>query len=91
MGRRADFNITTFDFYYVPKMKDSRNLVTFDPSLNFDRENNKDYAGLAVTFGRVLGPQLGGNGVLFVKPSLFAGGDRPSDWAVEIGYKVLGF
>ena len=88
---RADVNSTTFDFYYVPKMKDPRNLITMDPSLNFDWENDKTFAGLAITFGRVLGPQLGGNGIVFVKPSLFAGGERPGDWGVELGYKVIGF
>ncbi len=88
---RAEVNFTTFDFYYVPKMKDPRNLVTFDPSLNFDWENHKRFAGLAVSFGRVLGPQLGGNGIVFVKPSLFAGSERSGDWGMEVGYKVIGF
>jgi hypothetical protein len=88
---RADVNLTTFDFYYVPKLSDPRNLITYDPSLNFDWENNKEFAGLAVTFGRVLGPQFGGNGILFVKPSVFAGSDRPGDWGMEIGYKVIAF
>lgn len=88
---RADVNFTTFDFYYVPKLKDPRNLLTFDPSLNFDWENDKQYAGLAVTAGRVVGPAFGGNAVVFVKPSIFAGGDRPGGWGIEVGYKVLGF
>lgn len=88
---RVDVNSTTLDFYYVPKLKDPRNLITFDPSLNFDWENDKQFFGLAVTAGRVLGPAFGGNAVLFVKPSIFAGGDRPSDWGIEVGYKVMGF
>jgi hypothetical protein len=41
--------------------------------------------------GRVTGPAFGGNGILFVKPSVFVGGDRPSSWGVEVGFKVLGF
>lgn len=88
---RSKVNLSTFDFYYVPKLKDRRNLITYDPSLNFDWENNKQFVGLAVTFGRVLGPQFGGNGIIFVKPSVFAGGDRPGSWGVEVGYKVIGF
>jgi hypothetical protein len=88
---RATVNLTTFDFYYVPKLADPRNLVTFDPSLNFDWENDKRFAGLAVTMGRVMGPAFGGNGILFVKPSVFVGGDRPSSWGLEVGFKVLGF
>lgn len=88
---RADVNLTTFDFYYVPKLSDPRNLITYDPSLNFDWENNTEFAGLAVTFGRVLGPHFGGNGILFVKPSVFAGSERPGDWGMEVGYKVIAF
>lgn len=88
---RADVNFTTFDFYYVPKLKNPRNLITFDPSLNFDWENDKKFFGLAITAGRVTGPAFGGNGVFFVKPSVFLGSDRPGPWGIEIGYKVLGF
>jgi hypothetical protein len=88
---RAKVNFTTFDFYYVPKFADPRNLMTLDPSLNFDWENDKRFAGLAVTLGRVIGPAFGGNGILFIKPSAFAGGDRPGDWGLEVGFKVLGF
>jgi hypothetical protein len=88
---RADVNSTTLDFYYVPKMKDPRNLITFDPSLNFDWENDKQFAGLAVTFGRVIGPAFGGNAIISIKPTVFAGGDKPGKWGVEVGYKVIGF
>ena len=68
---RSDVNMTTFDFYYVPKFTDPRNLMTIDPAFNFDWENNKKFASLAVTMGRVIGPAFGGNGILFIKPSLF--------------------
>jgi hypothetical protein len=41
--------------------------------------------------GRVVGPAFGGNGILFIKPSVFVGSDRPGSWGLEVGYKVLGF
>jgi hypothetical protein len=44
-----------------------------------------------VTVGRSLGPALGGNSQVFIKPTVFAGGDRPGKWGVEVGYKVIGF
>ena len=88
---RADVNATTLDFYYVPKLKDPRNLVTYDPSLNVDWENDLQYAGLAITFGRVVGKALGGNAIVLVKPSAFAGDDRPGDWGIELGGKIVGF
>lgn len=88
---RADVNSTTFDFYYVPKMADPRNLITYDPALTRDWENDKTFGSLAITFGRVLGPALGGNAIVSVKPSLYAGADRPGDWGLEVGFKVIGF
>lgn len=88
---RAKVNATTLDFYYVPKMTDPRNLVTLDPSLNFDWENKLKYGGLAVTVGRVIGPAFGGNAILLAKPSVLIGGDRPAKWGIELTYKVIGF
>jgi len=88
---RPDINVTTLDFYYVPKFADARNLMTFDPALNFDWENDKRFFSLQVTAGRVVGKAFGGNAIVFIKPSVFAGGDRPGSWGLEVGYKVLGF
>jgi len=88
---RADVNATTIDFYYVPKLKNPSYLITFDPSINVDWQGEKEFIGLAVTAGRVLGPAFGGNAVLSVKPSIFAGGERPSSWGIEVIYKVIGF
>ncbi len=88
---RADVNRTTFDFYYVPKLADARNLLTYDPSLVFDWEADKKYAALAITYGRVVGKAFGGNAIVTIKPTAFVGGDRPGKWGLELGYKVIGF
>lgn len=88
---RAKVNATTMDFYYVPKMADPRNLMTYDPSINVDWKNKKEYLNLAITFGRVLGPAFGGKGILLVKPSVFFGGEAPGSWGIEVSYKVIGF
>jgi hypothetical protein len=88
---RAEVNSTVFDFYYVPKLSTKKVFITFDPALSVDWENEREFLSLAVTFGFPLGPLLGGNSQIFVKPSVFAGGERPSDWGMEIGFKVIGF
>lgn len=90
-SRRSDVNVTALDFYYVPKLADPRNLVTIDPALSYDWETRKHFGSLAVTVGRLVGPMLGGNGIVTVKPTLFAGGDRPARWGIELSFKVLGF
>jgi len=84
-------NLTTLDFYYVPKFKDKRYLMTLDPSLNYDWESEREFAGLAVTVGRVLGPAFGGNAIVTVKPQLTFGHERPFEWAVEATFKLIGF
>jgi hypothetical protein len=87
----ADLNLTTADFYYVPKLADPKTLLTLDPSLTHDWANDRTYAGLAVTAGRVVGKTFGGTSIVFVKPSMLFGNDRPGDWGVEVGFKVVGF
>ncbi|UNK58392.1 hypothetical protein MNQ95_04655 [Pseudoxanthomonas daejeonensis] len=89
--QRAEVDITTFDFYYVPKLADPDWFVTVDPSLNFDWENDRRFIGLAVTFGRSVGHAFGGLAQLYAKPTVLAGSERPGDFSVEVGVKVLGF
>lgn len=90
-GDRAGVDSTTFDFYYVPRLADPRTFVTLDPALTVDWENDKEFASFAATIGRSVGPAFGGVAQVFVKPSVFGGSDRPGDWAIEMGFKVLGF
>jgi hypothetical protein len=91
-NNRPKINLTTVDFYYVPKMDDPRNLVTFDPNLNYNWENGNRFAGLAVTLGRNIGPSpFGGNHFVLLKPAILVGGDRPNKWGLELTYKVIGF
>ena len=88
---RADINTTTLDLYYVPKLANPLNFMTYDPGVVRDWENERTTGYLAVTFGRLIGPVFGGNSVLFVKPTVFVGADRLADWGIEVGYKVIGF
>lgn len=88
---RARVNNTVFDFYYVPKFSDPKYFATVDPALSFDWQTNKQFASLAVTLGRSTGPAFGGSSQVFIKPTVFVGGERPGNWGVEVGYKVIGF
>jgi hypothetical protein len=90
-SNRAKVNSTAFDFYYVPKLADPKTFVTVDPALSFDWESKKQFASLAVTVGRAIGPAFGGNGQVFIKPVVFGGGERSANWGLEVGYKVIGF
>lgn len=90
-SQRADVNMTTIDLYYVPKLTDSRNFMTLDPALNFDWENNAEFGSIAITVGRVVGKAFGGVAQVYVKPTALLGSERPGDWSLELGFKVLGF
>lgn len=73
---RPDVNSTTFDFYYVPHFETPGLYMTFDPALNFDWESDHQFASLAVTIGKVVGPAFGGHGQVYIKPSFQVGAER---------------
>ncbi len=87
---RNEVNVTTFDLYFVPTLADPKTFVTLDPAITYDWETNKGFASFAATVGRNLGPAFGGQSQIFVKPTLLGGGNRPADWSIEVGFKVLG-
>lgn len=89
--RRADVSLTTLDLYYVPRLKDPKMFITVDPALNYDWVNNATFGALAVTFGRSIGPMFGGIGQVTLKPTILVGGDRPANWGMKVGFKVVNF
>jgi hypothetical protein len=88
---RADINLTTIDFYFVPKLANPKLFMTLDPAVNIDWRNDKQFVVTAVTLGYQLGPMLGGNGQMFVKPSVGLFSDKPTGWGIQLGFQVLGF
>jgi hypothetical protein len=86
-----DINRTTFDFYYVPKLANPKYYMTFDPALSYDWESDKGFASLQVTFGMLTGKLAGGDSQIFIKPGIYAGADRPLDYSVQVGFKILNF
>ncbi|SFL56628.1 hypothetical protein [Shimia aestuarii] len=88
---RSKINTTTFDFYYVPKLPTDKIFITFDPALIYDWERDEVYAGLSTTFGFPMGKAFGGDSQIFIKPQILAGANRPADWSLQVGYKVIGF
>lgn len=90
-GSRARINNTTLDFYYVPKLANDKYFLTYDPAITSDWENSKTYLSLTVTVGRMTGKAFGGDSLIFIRPQILGGGERPVDWSMQVGYKVLGF
>jgi hypothetical protein len=83
-------NLTTLDFYFVPRLSNKKLFLTVDPALNFNWETSRDFAALAVTLGYKLGPMLGGRGQISVKPSIGIGRDAPFDYGMQLAFQLLG-
>lgn len=75
----------------MPRLADPQLFITVDPALTRDWSARREYASLAITFGSSIGRAWGGNAQLFIKPTWFAGGERPARWGMKLGYKVIGF
>lgn len=88
---RLDVNVTTLDFYYVPKLRNPGSYVTVDPAVLYDWDTNKASGALAVTYGQSVDLGFQGNESFFIKPSIGIGGNRGSDFGLEVGFKVVGF
>lgn len=91
VGGDRQIRETTVDFYYVPKLPDPAWYMTVDPAIISDWENDRLYSSIAVTTGRAVGKIGGGVAQVYLKPSVLIGGDRPADWAIEAGFRVIGF
>ena len=65
--------------------------MTFDPALVYDWERDKGFGSLSITFGVLTGKAFGGDSQIFIKPQVLAGANRPADWSLQVGYKVIGF
>jgi len=88
---RASVNLTTFDLYYVPKLSIPGAFITVDPSLNRDWVNDRTFPALSVQVGKLIGPMMGGTSQVSIKPSVFFGGDRTTNWGIEAFFRVVGF
>ncbi len=84
-------NLLTFDLYYVPKLANKKFYITNDPALIYDFNDDLFYGSYTVTFGMLTGKALGGDSQVFIKPQILVGGDRPLDWSIQVGFKLLNF
>lgn len=87
----VDVNVTTLDFYYVPKLANPKYYMTFDPAVIHDWESDDTFGSLQVTMGMMTGKMFGGDSQVYVKPGVLFGGDKPADWSIQAGFKVLNF
>lgn len=88
---RSDVNLTTIDFYYVPRLPIPGAYMTVDPAVLYNWETDELSGALSVTYGQSVDLGIPGNESFFVKPRIGIGRNRAADYGLEVGFKVVGF
>ncbi len=88
---RSDTDQILIDLNYLLMAKDKQSWFFTDPQIVIDNETNKEFAIVDLEFGFMMSKWTNLKGHSFyIRPSIGVGGDRATDGAVEIGYKMVG-
>jgi hypothetical protein len=90
---RADVNQILIDLNYLAMAKDGQSWFFTDPQIVIDRETKKEFAILDFEFGWMMTkwfPEMTGQS-FYIRPSVSVGKDRPSDFSIEVAYKIIGW
>lgn len=90
---RADTDQIIIDLNYLRMAGDKQSWFFTDPQIVIDNENDTAFAIVDLEFGWMMSkwwPDLKGHS-FYVRPSFGVGADRPSDYSVELGYKIVGW
>ena len=88
---RSDTDQVLIDLNYLRMAKDKQSWFFTDPQIVIDNENDVEFVIVDFEFGWMMSKwtKLKGHS-FYVRPSVGAGGHRPTDGSVEIGYKIVG-
>lgn len=81
------------DLNYLRLAKDKQSWFFTDPQIIIDDEQDTEFAIVDLEWGWMMTnwfEDLTGHS-FYVRPSFGVGADRPSDYSVELGYKVVGW
>ena len=91
-GRRKTDAIA-IDINYLAMAESKTRWLFINPQILLDQENNDEYAFIDIEFGWMMAkwfPEMKGHS-FYVRPSFTVGADRPSDYGIELGYKIVGW
>ena len=74
------------DLFMVKTFQANKYWGYIDPQVILDYENNKEFMLLEIQLGMMTGPK--GQSV-WIMPSIGVGNDRPYDFSLEVGYKIV--
>lgn len=89
---RSDTDQILIDLNYLRMAKDKQSWFFTDPQIVIDNETNKEFAIVDLEFGWMMSKwtELKGHS-FYVRPTFGVGEDRPVDYGVELGYKIVGW
>ena len=82
---RSPISRSAIDVFFVWLAGDKKHWVTINPTIVIDHENEIEFA----YFKTEMGQMMFGATSSYIKPSVGIGHDRPSDWNIEFGFKVI--
>jgi hypothetical protein len=85
---RGKINKVLIDLNFLLMGKSKKHWFFMDPQIIFDLETHQEFAIIDLEWGLML-PWKGQS--VYVRPAFGVGHDRPVDYGIEFGYKVVGF
>ena len=82
---RSDINRSQLDIFILWLSKDKKYWVLVDPQAVIDHENDLAFGLIEAEVGQIM---FGGVSS-YMRPGVGVGKDRPLDWNVEVGFKVV--
>jgi len=83
---RSQVNSGLIDMFLVKTWKENKYWGYVDPQIILDYENDEEFMLLELQAGMMTGPA---GQSLYAMPSFGIGTDRPYDFSLEIGYKIV--
>lgn len=83
---RSRVNSGLIDLFLVQTFKENKFWTYVDPQIVLDYENDEYFMLLELQGGMMVGPK--GHSV-YIMPSFGVGGDRPYNFSIEVGYKIV--
>ena len=86
----SDVHAGVIDLFILKTFNDKQQWVLINPQTILDYENQTEFIQLDVEIGTMLDQWIEPNGhSIYLRPTVGIGGDRPNDYGVEAGYKVI--
>ncbi len=87
---RSDVHEGLFDFFMVKTWNKNQFWGFIDPQILLDYENSIEFMLLEIQAGMMTDKYFGTKGhSAYIMPSFGVGADRPYDFSLEVGYKII--